>query len=345
VIQIGQVVIEGKDFVLELPVGWRSVDRKDGFEAVREDGAQILISSHSLGASEVPGVSLARFVELGQRAYLKADPSSVFEQVEQEAHADRLVASFAGKAPAHGFEFFRAAMISTRALLGRHVVVSFTFTGRERSAVEARAVFAGLRFMPQADAVQRAEKQADDPADPERVYPYVVTEDYLRGPSGASQPLRSVGHGLVLVLAEDVDGMCRVLNRESLSHVGLDPGRSLERAFENLERLLARQEIPMHLVRTDKGNLVRLGYHWLAASCIVSPRIRDSLRRNLSTENLVASVPHRDVLLALSGEDPTFVSFALSLIRANEADGRKKLTWELFRLSPAGPEPITPQRR
>ena len=320
------MLVQDKDFELELPSEWRRVERDDGFEWQRDDGSQIIITTYALKPGARPAEVLERFVELRRQAHRHIDPAGTLAPVVRDDHPDRLVATFTTAAGDAGIECFVAVVISVEPLLDLHTLVSFAYTGGR--ADDGRAAFAGLRFRPYADALRRA--QASSGIDLARLYPYVTPRSYLDAGT-EQQEIRALDHGLVLLLAEDNDGVCRILDRGALEDEGLDVDRALERAVSNLEAALKRRDIP--IARFDgSGGLIRFGDHWLAASCIVLPGLRDFVSSQLGTDDIYAAIPHRDVLLCFPAGDVKTVDATRSAIRDAEADGRKPLTWELFRL-------------
>lgn len=331
------MLIEHRDFTLDLPDGWHRDDRDDACELVRDDGSQIIVSCFQVKAGAPLKGVLARVIELRQQAQLDLDPSAVFEGVVHTDYPDRYVSSYAGRAPAHKVSFFAAGVIATRALMDTHLMVTFAFTGGDNAATEGRELFERLQFQPHAAAIEHAQDQMGQPVRTERLYPYVVPASYLES-MPTHQPLRTLGHDLVLMIAEDLDGTCRVLAREQLREEGLAVDTVLDQACVNLETLLKRQEITMQSFRVERGTIVRFGDHWLAASCLVHTGVADFVRKTLATdEDIYVSVPHRDVMLCFPA---SLQKVACKLIREHESDGRKPLTWELFRWTERGAEPV-----
>lgn len=60
----------------------------------------------------------------------------------------------------------------------------------------------------------------------------------------------------------------------------------------------------------------------------------------LHSENLVASIPHREALLLFAKGDVAYRDAMRALVREKESDRKKPLTFGLFELTDHGPTPL-----
>ena len=334
------MLVQHTDFELELPGPWQAVEHEDRFEWVRADGSQLLVTVYRLAEEAQPSDVVERFVAIRRDSYKKVDPRCELDAVERSEHDDRLVAMFGTVAKRAGIETFAAAIASTKPVAGAHVLLSFAFTGGKKGRAEGRTLFDGLRFLPHADAIRRAEARSDAPTNLDKLFPYIAPTTYLQDPSPMKQPVRVLGHDLVQLFAEDCDGTCRIASVDTLVVPGLTAEHAVARSLANLDDMLRRKEIPITQLSAGDHKLVRFGDHWLAAACMLLPGVYELAKRVLGTAEIYAAIPHRDVLFVFGGGDPVFVQKARALMREHESEGRKPLTWELFELHPGNPKPV-----
>jgi hypothetical protein len=329
------MLIEQKEFELELSDTWQRFARDDAYEWRRDDGRQLIINSYTLTADAKPVTVVDRFADILRDAHRETFPRCALDDVASEIHTERVVRTFGGTSR-DGIGFFAGVVMSTEPVVGSHVLLTFSYTGGKRA--EGEDLFRELRFMPRLDAIRRVIATEGAAPDLARVYPYIVPASYLEDRS--LDAVRELGHGLVLLFAEDCDGVCRVLANSDLVKAGLEIPAVLDRALANLDALLKSRAIPMRLFEPAGARMIRIGDHWLAAACMLVPDICNFLLRTLGVETAHVAIPQRDVLLCFTADSPATRDEVLHVIREEHAEGRKPLTEELFYLDARGVRPV-----
>src|SRR5262245_59596378 len=142
--------------------------------------------------------------------------------------------------------------------------------------------------------------QSQSAFDIDRCYPYVVPTDYLQfQPNDGKGLVRPFGHGLFVLLVRDHDGVVQNVTSDDLATYNLPAATAYEKALDNLQKLFASGGI--RAMRYDNGphgrSFIVVGPHWAAAACILLPKIRGFAQENLGQNDVLASIPHRDVML------------------------------------------------
>jgi len=193
-----------------------------------------------------------------------------------------------------------------------------------------------------AELARRMMKVGPEPT-VERLYPYVVPEEYLMHqqtePGGIVRPL---GHGLHVGLVFDLEGLVESLRAEGLGRLDLTPEQAHARAIENLELLAQEQAVKMALFPNGPSGkpFVLVGGHWAAATSILLPKLRQLVEGPLGSRDILISIPHREAMLVFPYGDRTHRNALRALVREKESDARKPLTFELFTLTGHGVEPF-----
>ena len=171
------------------------------------------------------------------------------------------------------------------------------------------------------------------------VYPYLVTEGYP--PSGARFE-QDIGHGIRVTVVANVGDLVRSLTAEDIQSWSLSWDKLLNRAIENIDRLAQNRIIGMQLFENGPAGLpfLLVGGHWGASALLIAPRFRTVAVGALQTEDVCVSIPHREALIAFPKGDSPSRKAMTAMVRKNEADGAKPLTWELFELKETGPVPF-----
>ena len=173
---------------------------------------------------------------------------------------------------------------------------------------------------------------------PTRIYPYVVPIGYLdhlsEKPEGLTSPM---GHGLYLTLVQDHDGIAGSVRGEDLLSAGLSTKEAHARAVENLVALVKSGAVTMRRFKGPQQKpFIVFTDHWLAAACVTLPDLRTLAIKNLGTEDVCVCLPQRDSMLLFPKADKAFRTELMSVIRKNEADARKPLSFGLFHLNATG---------
>lgn len=173
----------------------------------------------------------------------------------------------------------------------------------------------------------------------EKIYPYVVTKEYLA--HGAPQPdgmTRSLGDDIFIVLVHNLDGLVRNVLPGDLKALGLSAEQAQARADQNLGALVTNQIVKSTVFPSGpQGKPFALfGGHWAAATVATWSGLHAILSKALGSDSLIVSMPHRDALLIFPEGDDDYVRAIQAMIREKESDGKKPLTWDLFTLSKDG---------
>ncbi len=178
---------------------------------------------------------------------------------------------------------------------------------------------------------------------PTTIYPYVVPAEYLaygtRQPDGMT---RDLGHGLYVVLVQDLNGMVENVRPQDLTALGLTGMEAQRIADANLGALIHQQEVKSTVFpKGPQGRPFALfGGHWAAASCITWSGLFAAVSKALGSEKLLVCVPHREAMLVFPLGDVEYISAMTAMIREKESDGRKPLSMELFELTKDGVKPF-----
>lgn len=172
----------------------------------------------------------------------------------------------------------------------------------------------------------------------ERLYPYLVRLASVADASGKMPAYGlPIGHGIAVVIAEDAGGATRFPSAAELSAAGLDAASAHQRAMDNLVALCRRQEFAPQLLTTERGRRFIVWHsHWLAAACIRLPYLWKLAAKHLQTDQILASIPHEAAMLLFPRADPAARDEMRALIRENESDARKPLTFALYSVTPDG---------
>jgi hypothetical protein len=175
-----------------------------------------------------------------------------------------------------------------------------------------------------------------------KIYPYVVPAGYVdKLPATADGFVLPLGHNVFAMLVHDLDGLCRNVFEGELAEVRLDASEAHRRALANLEQLAEGNAIQKALYRGPEGMPFLLwSGHWLAASCARLPSLHAFASEILQTPELCVSIPHRESLLVFPRGTRAQRDQMRDIIRRNEGDASKPITWELFTLTPAGLAPL-----
>lgn len=176
-----------------------------------------------------------------------------------------------------------------------------------------------------------------------RCYPYVVPKNYLpHQPDDGKGLVRSFGHGLFVLLVQDQDGLVQNVTPDDLASAKLSAEAAHEKALDNLQKLFASGQIKA--MKYDKGPhdrpFIHVGEHWAAAACILLPKVRSFAQKNLGQDEIVASIPHRDVMLLFPKPAKGDLAEISKFVVEHESEGRKALTFEPFELTEKGPVPV-----
>jgi hypothetical protein len=173
-----------------------------------------------------------------------------------------------------------------------------------------------------------------------KIYPYVVPAGYVEAaPSGPEGFILPLGHDVFAMLVHDLDGLCRNVLPEEVE--GLEAGEVHQRALSNLEDLAQGQEIQKSMHQGPGGMpFILWSGHWLTASCIRLGGLHAFATKLLKVDTVCVSIPQREAMLLFPRGTREQRDQMRTLIRQNEEDARKLVTWELFTLSAAVLEPF-----
>ncbi len=177
----------------------------------------------------------------------------------------------------------------------------------------------------------------------DRCYPYVVPKDYLKQqPDDGDGLVRALGHDLFVFLVQEHHGVVSNVTPNALTDAGLTAKMAHERALANLEELFSSGAIKA--TKYDEGPqdraFILVGGHWAAATCLLLPRLRLFAQKNLGQDEILASIPHRDVMLLFPRPANGELAAIRKFVVEHESNGLKPLTFEPFELKETGPAPV-----
>lgn len=173
--------------------------------------------------------------------------------------------------------------------------------------------------------------------DPAKVFPCVVPRGYGDVAGASDDPKWPLGHALEVVLVYDFGGVIRNVRRVDLAEMNLPLEAARARAIQNLQALMRPGGVEQRRFPGPQGKpFVLFGGHWASATCLLLPGLRGMGTKNIGTDALCVCIPHRDALLMFAKGDKAYRDEMRALIRQNESDGRKPLTFELFELTADG---------
>jgi hypothetical protein len=174
--------------------------------------------------------------------------------------------------------------------------------------------------------------------DVSKIYPYVVPAAYLEFQREDAKPLTwPLGHGLHVILVQDLDGLVGNVMPEELGALGLTLEQAKKKAFENLESLAKSGAIGQQRFNgPNQKPFVLFGGHWAAATCILLPGLWQMGVKNVGSDEICVCIPHREALLMFPKGDKEYRDAMRKMIKEHESDGRKPLTFELFELTSNG---------
>ena len=173
-------------------------------------------------------------------------------------------------------------------------------------------------------------KGCKEKLDTTKVYPYLITDHY---PVESSIIMDTLGHGLFATLVYDLNGLVQNVRKSEIEQSGLTAKQVFEIARINLDTALKSRQININRFDGPDGlPFILFSDHWLSATSILSTNIEDFGKKNLNTDTVYASIPHRDVMLLFPKCQGKILEDFKKMIRDKESDGPKPLTFELFRL-------------
>jgi hypothetical protein len=172
--------------------------------------------------------------------------------------------------------------------------------------------------------------------------PYLVPASYLEAIGNSQALLVPLGHDIYTSLVFDLDGLVQGVAQSDLDALNLTAAQAHEHALHNLERLADAQQIKMaQFAGPQDRPFILIGGHWAAATAVLLPGLHGIAASATGSEDLLASVPHREALLVFARGDRAYRDAMRVLVHENESDAPKPLTFELFSLTAVGVEPFT----
>lgn len=335
---------EVPDFAIELPDGFVVQRERDPFSAFsRARQCEVTVGSWKAAHEADPASAAKDLCDRAHRSALGAMPAHVFVRSDAVHASGRFIAGLTGAGVEPTFMACRA--IVRDAPIGDTlpgVTVSFyayADAGGPDDLAEfldfCERVVDSVVVVPDAAALERALGQGGN-LDPSRLYPFLLTVARLDAGSVAEP----VGHGLFLSFAEDHDGAARILYADAPLLRRLEGG-PLAVATRNLARAVTAGKVTIGLGTSPTGQRwMVFGPHWLAASCLFLPDLRNFAAEHLGTDDLCACAPHRDLLVVFpTGDESTRAQLTEHLQRWF-LEGERPLSAGIFLLSDHGLEPL-----
>jgi hypothetical protein len=182
---------------------------------------------------------------------------------------------------------------------------------------------------------------ADEDPVAAKLYPYVVPASFFE--QGGKDLARPLGHDLHVALVFDLGGTARAATSENLRSLGLPLDRAHAVALANLEQLVVDQQVKMAMIPNGPRSrpFVLFGGHWAAATSILLPNLAGSVSKSLGSQEVCASIPHREAMLVFACGDRAYRDEMRALVREKEAGAPRPLTYGLFRLNADGIRAVT----
>jgi hypothetical protein len=157
--------------------------------------------------------------------------------------------------------------------------------------------------------------------DAAKIYPYVVPDGYFGAQDDKARSLaQPLGHGLQVALVYDLNGMVRNVLPEELPGFGLTVEQAGKKALENL---VFRGEVQQQMVADpNQKPFIIFNGHWAAATCILLPGLREMAVKNLGSEEIWVSIPHREALVLFAKGDRAYRDSMRKIINHQGTRGR-----------------------
>lgn len=171
----------------------------------------------------------------------------------------------------------------------------------------------------------------------DRLFPILWTFDELTARADQEGLITPLGHDVYVGLVEERDSRRLPVTLAALGHLMLDAYGGQVVAVDNLERVAKSRLMNATLFRT-KSDLPFVAWHgnWMTASCCQLPYLFKLIRRQLATDSVCFSIPHREVMLLFPEGDVSSREEMRAIIRKHEGNGQEPLTYELFSLHADG---------
>ena len=133
-------------------------------------------------------------------------------------------------------------------------------------------------------------------------------------------------------LVEEFIGSVKSMTVENLEKMHLTAEQLHAQAFQNPEHALTSGRIgSTEFPKGPRNNpFLLMGGRWAASACCILPLMPGLAREKLRSQEVCFSVPHTETLLLFPKGDRAYRDEMRAMIREQEPDGRKRLTWELF---------------
>jgi len=178
------------------------------------------------------------------------------------------------------------------------------------------------------------------------IYPYVVPMSYFDVPlvAGGLRSLddfgivRPVGHNVASVIVRVSDGLLKNVHRDGLAQLGMDVAEAERTALHNLSTLVTDgKSFKRQITKTPSGfHYIAWVGDWLTASCILWPGLYEWARKLLETEDVIVSIPQRQLMFVCSRGDKAFRGVMREYLQGVVKGMDKTISAEFFTLGPAG---------
>ncbi|BBZ15043.1 hypothetical protein [Mycobacterium branderi] len=196
---------------------------------------------------------------------------------------------------------------------------------------------------PEGGRLWRRRRQSSAPGSlSDKVYPYLVTDEYPDVLSTPAQAQRRIGHGLSVALVSPMGPpsaqVVGAIGAADLKAAGIDLVTAYTHADRNLSLALSNRQITLEFFERGPAGApaVVISGHWLAATTLVASGLRDRMSTLLGDE-IVAAAPHRELLFLFGTETTTAMT---DVIDEEFRRAAKPLTAGLFTLGNDGPAPL-----
>jgi hypothetical protein len=166
----------------------------------------------------------------------------------------------------------------------------------------------------------------------DKIYPYLTPPGYPPVPNLTE----ALGHEISVNFVEDLGNIVSGIVTARLDG-SLTIPQIRDLARKNLDRQLLDGGVELTAYEgPDARTFIVTSGHWLSAATLLWTGLYELASENLKSVKILASIPHRDALLVFPEGIFEYRTLMRDFVKQHESDGRKPLTWELFRITPGG---------
>jgi uncharacterized protein YtpQ (UPF0354 family) len=176
--------------------------------------------------------------------------------------------------------------------------------------------------------------------DVNNIYPYLITNNYP-GTDDSTGITYPIGNEIFATLVLDLNGLVQNVQPKDLKRASMTVKDAHRTALENLQKRFKSGDIKAQRFDGPQNKpFILVGGSWLAATAILLPDISERAKKNLNSDSICFSIPHRDAMLIFPKGDSSYLEEMKRMINEKESDGSKPLTFKLFKKNEERIEPL-----